>query len=39
MEKCIKGRCKELSGYGDEFQVFYRPKDAMEFITNKVCSK
>ena len=34
-----KGMCKELSGYGDKFQVFYHPEDAMEFITNKVCSK
>ena len=30
---------KELSGYGDKFQVFYCPEDAMEFITNKVCRK
>ena len=30
---------KELSGYGDKFQVFYCPEDAMEFITNIVCRK
>ena len=30
---------KELSGYGDKFQVFYHPEDAMEFVTNKVCRK
>mgnify|MGYP006916250861 CR=1 FL=1 len=30
---------KELSGYGDKFQVFYCPEDAMEFITNKVLSQ
>ena len=30
---------KELSGYGDKFQVFYRPEDAMEFITNIVWRK
>ena len=30
---------KKLAGYGDKFQAFYHPEDAMEFITNKVCSK
>ena len=30
---------KELSGYGDKFQIFHHSEDAMEFITNKVCRK